>query len=208
MTNDPSLARAYALKNPDDSVRLYRDWARTYDTDFVSDSGYILHREVARQFALLGGFGPVLDVGAGTGQCGAALRDRGIVPVDGMDISPEMLDVAAQKGAYRHLFSANLLEGLPIPEVTYQGAVSSGTFTHGHVGPEGLDPLLNVLRPGAWVVISVNSGHYAAANFDAKLAELEQRITQASRTDVPIYGPDAMGNHAKDRAFLISFRTV
>lgn len=206
MSDDPSLQSAYALKTPDDSVRLYRQWAQTYDSDFVSDSGYVLHQEVAAQFARLGGFGPVLDVGAGTGQCGIALRARGIEPVDATDISPEMLQVAGEKGAYRGLFAANLLQGLPVPEAPYQGLVSSGTFTHGHVGPDGLDPLLPVLRAGAWVVISVNAAHFAAAEFDAKLAVLEPYITDLALTDVPIYGPGAKGDHARDQARLISFR--
>ena len=206
MPDAPDLDAAYALTTPEDSVRLYGTWARTYDSDFAKNSGYILHDEVARHFANVGGHGPVLDVGAGTGLCGAALRARGIEPVDGTDISPEMLAQADSKGAYRHLFTANLLDGLTPPDGPYQGAVSSGTFTHGHVGPEGLDPLLSVLRPGARVVISVNAQHYETAGFDAKLSVLEPHITDLTLTDVPIYGPRASGEHANDRALLVSFR--
>ncbi|MEL7091667.1 MAG: methyltransferase domain-containing protein [Pseudomonadota bacterium] len=206
MSDDPSLSRAYQLQSPGDSVRLYRAWADSYDTGFVVENDYILHQEVARHFTNLGGFGPVLDVGAGTGICGVALRDRGIEPVDGTDISEEMLEIARAKGAYRDLFAANLLEGLPLLEYPYQGAVSSGTFTHGHVGPEGIDPILAVLRDGARVVISVNAAHYAAAGFDAKLAELEPQISDLTLTDVPIYGPQGTGEHAQDRALLVAFR--
>lgn len=206
MSDDPSLARAYALETPDDSLALYRDWADSYDREFARDSDYILHEQVARHFTLLGGFGPILDVRAGTGLCGEALAARGNTPVDGTDISPEMLTVAAAKGVYRRVFTANLLDGLPTPKRPYQGAVSSGTFTHGHIGPEGIDPILVVLRPRAWVVISVNAHHYASAGFDAKMAELEPHIADLSLTDVPIYGPGAQGEHARDRAVLIAFR--
>ncbi len=206
MADDPDLDSAYALETPDDSVRLYAAWADTYDGEFARNSDYILHEQVARHFANIGGHGPVLDVGAGTGLCGVALRARGIEPVDGTDISPEMLAQAESKGAYRHLFAANLLEGLSPQDVPYQGAVSSGTFTHGHVGPEGLGPVLAVLRSGARVVISVNAAHYASAGFDAKLTKLEPHISDLNLTECAIYGPAASGPHADDTALLVSFR--
>ena len=37
---------AYALETPEDSVRLYSEWAPTYDTDFVDRVGYVLFRRV------------------------------------------------------------------------------------------------------------------------------------------------------------------
>ncbi|WP_299684283.1 methyltransferase domain-containing protein [uncultured Tateyamaria sp.] len=206
MSDDPSLSRAYALNTPADSVALYRDWADSYDADFAQNSDYILHEQVARHFTLIGGFGPVLDVGAGTGLCGEALAARGNTPIDGTDISPEMLEVAATKDVYRNLFAANLMDGLPVPARPYQGAVSSGTFTHGHVGPDGIDPILPALRPRAWVVISVNAQHYAAAGFEARMEALSSQIAELSLTEVPIYGPAATGAHALDRALLVAFR--
>ena len=206
MPDTPSLSRAYALETPDDSVALYRDWAGDYDEGFARNSDYILHDQVARHYVNIGGFGPVLDIGAGTGLCGAALAARGITPIDGTDISQEMLDIAATKDVYRDLFAANLLEGLPVPDRPYQGAVSSGTFTTGHVGPDGIDPMLAPLRPGARVVISVNAKHFAAAGFEAKIAALEPHIEDVSLTEVAIYGPGAHGDHAADTALLVAFR--
>ncbi|MEL6617352.1 MAG: methyltransferase domain-containing protein [Pseudomonadota bacterium] len=206
MADDPDLDSAYALETPQDSVRLYKAWADSYDGDFARNSDYILHEQVARHFANIGGHGPVLDVGAGTGLCGAAMRARGIDPVDGTDISPDMLAQAAGKGIYRHLFVANLLEGLTPPDGLYQGAVSSGTFTHGHVGPEGLDRMLDVVQSGARVVISVNAAHYSNTGFEAKLAALGPHIHDLTLTECAIYGPAARGPHAKDTALLVAFR--
>ncbi|WP_415404749.1 class I SAM-dependent DNA methyltransferase [Tateyamaria sp. SN3-11] len=206
MSNDPDLDSAYALKTPEDSVRLYRDWAQSYDADFADASGYVLHEEVARHYVTMGGFGPVLDVGAGTGLCGIALRARGIEPVDGTDISPEMLSVAKGKAAYRHLFPGNLLDGLTLPDGPYQGLVSSGTFTHGHVGPGGIDPVMDAVRPGGWIVLSVNAAHHQAAGFADRVAQLDGEITDVSQTEVAIYGPDAQGPHAQDTALLLAFR--
>lgn len=206
MSDDPDLERAYALETPQDSVRLYADWADSYDHSFVQGTGYVLHLEVARHFALMGGFGPVLDVGAGTGLCGEALNARGISPVDGTDISQPMLEQAGAKGAYRTLFQGNVLDGLTLPHGPYQGAVSSGTFTHGHVGPQGIDTVLHAVRAGGWIVLSVNAQHFKAAGFAAKMSELASRITDVSQTEVAIYAPDATGPHARDTALLLAFR--
>ncbi|MEL7131552.1 MAG: class I SAM-dependent methyltransferase [Pseudomonadota bacterium] len=206
MTKDPSLDAAYALETPADSVQLYAAWASSYDSDFAHRSDYILHEQVARHFVTIGGFGPVLDVGAGTGLCGAALHARGIEGIDGTDISAEMLKVAAAKKVYRSTRVENIFDGLATPEGLYQGAVSSGTFTNGHVGPEGLDHVLKVVRSRGWIVISVNARHYKAAGFEDKMAVLEPHITDLTTSEVAIYGPDATGEHAADTACLLAFR--
>ncbi|MBY5933479.1 methyltransferase domain-containing protein [Tateyamaria omphalii] len=206
MAKDPSLDAAYALETPEDSKQLYAAWADSYDSDFARNSDYILHEAVARHFVNIGGFGPVLDVGAGTGLCGAALRARGIEDIDGTDISADMLEVAKAKGIYRTIRVENLFDGLATPHGLYQGAVSSGTFTNGHVGPEGLHPLIAAVRLGGRVVISVNTKHYAAAGFEHQLAELETDIEDLTTTEVAIYGPSATGDHAKDTALLVAFR--
>ncbi|MEM8655281.1 MAG: methyltransferase domain-containing protein [Pseudomonadota bacterium] len=206
MTKDPSLDAAYALETPEDSVQLYATWADTYDSDFARNSDYILHEQVARHFVNIGGFGPVLDVGAGTGLCGAALRARGIEVVDGTDISADMLQVAATKEIYRATRVENIFDGLATPDGLYQGAVSSGTFTNGHVGPEGIDHMLAAVKPRGWIVVSVNARHYVATGFEAKLALLEPDISDLSTTEVVIYGPNASGDHAKDTALLLAFR--
>ena len=143
-----SVDDAYALETPADSVRLYGDWADTYDNDFVAQTGYVLHRQVANAFmqAQPAMHGPVLDVGCGTGVLGVALRRSGIAVVDGIDISEPMLARAGDKKSatgepvYRELFAADLTGKLDIASDAYAGVVSSGTFTLGHVGPELTTP--------------------------------------------------------------------
>jgi predicted TPR repeat methyltransferase len=141
---EPSLNAAYALETPEDNLRLYREWAARYDSDFAEGHGYVLPLRVAERFTELSGLGPVLDLGAGTGLCGEALRRLGVAPVDATDLSQEMLDVAGAKGVYRALFTGNMLERLQVADASYDGAVSSGTFTHGHVGPEALPEILRI----------------------------------------------------------------
>lgn len=196
------LAAAYALETPDDNRALYAQWAATYDTGFIVDSGYQYHDQVANVFAHYGlsRLGPddaVVDIGCGTGLAGHALHRHRAVIVDGIDISAEMLAQAAAKqhdGApsYRALIEADLTQPLPIADATYAGAISVGTFTHGHVGPEALAAVLRIVRPGGVAAIGINSAHYASAGFAPVLDELvaHGRIAELQLVDVPIYADD------------------
>src|SRR5262249_7851081 len=56
----------------------------------------------------------VLDLACGTGRIGAWLRQRTAAPIDGVDPTPEMLDVARAKNIYRNLRIADIINtGLP-----------------------------------------------------------------------------------------------
>ncbi len=174
-----TLSDAYAVETPDDSIQLYKDWADTYDADFIAAKGYVGYLNAARFFLEQEGRpdGPVLDVGCGTGVVGIALRDGGIVAVDGIDISQEMLDQArskkAQDGslAYTKLIQADLTETIALESNTYAGIVSAGTFTHGHLGPESLDELWRVAAPGAVCSIAINASHFDSQGFASKIAD-------------------------------------
>ena len=207
MTNDdPDVDAAYALETPEDSRKLYAGWADSYDSGFAVENDYILHIETALAFVSAGGTGPVLDVGAGTGLCGAVLAKHGVGPIDATDISAEMLNVAMGKDIYRDAVEADLTQGLPLPKNSYAGVISSGTFTTGHVGPDQIDPLLTVARTGAQFALSINAQHYDSAGFAAKFRALEPYITDLMLKDVPIYGPKASSAHKDDRAFVALFR--
>ena len=206
MEKSPSLTGAYDLKTPQDSQRLYKEWAKTYDETFAAAHRYIMHEHVARAYVNAGGYQPVLDVGAGTGLCGHALRARGLDQIDATDISPEMLEVARAKGIYAALFTGDILAGLDVPDGAYAGVVSSGTFTHGHVGPEALDEVLRVTRSGGWIALSINAQHYVDQGFQAKLAELEPHICDFTLTELPIYAADATGDNANDTGYVTLFR--
>ena len=202
----PNVSNAYNLKTPEDSITFYADWAASYDQDFVREQGYLLHLHVAHNFAQSGGAGPVLDVGAGTGVCGAALRDLGPSPIDGTDISEDMLRIAARKDTYRDLFSADILKGLPVADGAYSGVVSSGTFTSGHVGPEGLNELIRITKPGGLIAISIHTRHYNSAGFAQVLESKKADISDLSLTEVRIYDTTATGDHKDDTAFVAQFR--
>ena len=157
-------------------------------------------------FVRLGGKGPVLDIGAGTGLLAEALKPSDIGPVDATDISQDMLDVAESKGLYRHLFTGDVTQSMPVDDGSYTGIVSSGTFTHGHVGPEALDEVLRMVKTGGLVTLSINAKHYAALGFAAKLDALRDKITDLALPQLPIYAPDSQSAHKEDLAVIASFR--
>jgi predicted TPR repeat methyltransferase len=206
----PGLSDAYALHTPAASKRLYGDWADSYDQDFAAGQDYLLPGLTAKAFTDAKGTGPVLDVGAGTGLCGQALRTYGVEPVDATDISAAMLAEALRKDAYRDLIEADLLEGIPVPRSSYRGVVSSGTFTHGHLGPEVLPALLRVAAPDAWFALSVNASFFEKAGFTDAFDRLlrGQWIKNLTLTEVPIYGPGATGAHKNDTALIALFQKV
>lgn len=204
---DPDLNAAYGLNGPEDCRRLYAAWADSYDRDFAAGMDYQLPAHVAAAFLAAGGGAPVLDVGTGTGLLGAALRGAGLAgAIDGVDLSPQMLARAGRLNLYRTLAEADITRPLALPE-RYAGIVSSGTFTHGHVGPTALPQLLAVAAPGALFALSVNAGVWDAQGFGPALAALP--IADLTTTEAPIYGPAAAARdpaHAADRALIVTFR--
>ena len=205
---------AYALETPADSVRLYGDWAETYDSEFVEPVGYVVYLRVAellvKQRSLIDG--AVLDVGCGTGIVGVSLQEGGIEVIDGIDISPPMLAEAAKKKTkddfpvYRRLIVADLTKRLDIPDNQYAGLISAGTFTHGHLGPDSLDELWRVAAPGAQCVIGVRSTHYESMDFGEKLSAdvAKGTITNPDLVEVNMYSPQTNNlEHASDTALIV-----
>ena len=203
---EPDLQSAYALETPEDSKRLYADWAQSYDQSFAAEMDYQIPRIVAQIYAEAAkGVGPVADLGAGTGLVVEHMPQRDGVDIDALDISEEMLAVASKRGVYRDLIQCDLTQELPIEDARYGAVISAGTFTHGHVGPEALDEVLRIARPGAIFVLGINAAHFVAHGFDVKLTALEAQIERLEICDVPIYGAGTDPAHKDDRANVAVF---
>lgn len=203
------LDDAYGLKTPEELLRYYRTLAPSYDADFAAAMDFRVPQLIAEAYAAEA-IGPVLDVGAGTGLLAAELHKRGVTPVDGVDISPEMIAVARGKGVYRDLHLGDVTTRMDFPDSSYLGCVSSGTFTFGHAGPEAIEEMLRVTESGGFFALSVHSGVYAAAGFAARFSALEEEgsIMCFRAADIAFYGPRATGPHAGDHGFLVTFRKV
>lgn len=205
MTKNRELDQAYAVSSLEEIKALYRKWSHSYDTAFSEAQGYQLPREVAKAFVGAGGTGPVLDIGAGTGLVGAALRAMNVQTIDGIDLSQEMLDVARMKGDYRGLYTCDVTQPVDLLDAPYSGVVSAGTFTLGHVGPDALMNVLDVAASGALLVISVNAAHYVSAGFETAFAKFGDQITGLQMRDVRIFDDRAAEDHRMDMAKLVIF---
>ena len=191
-----ALDKAYATDGSEGNRKLYAEWAETYESGFVVDSGYVYHRQVAEVFCE--GFAsldqPVLDVGCGTGVVGGELAKLGVSVIDGIDLSPEMLAEAGAKTndgrpLYRQLIEADLTASTELADHAYAGIVSAGAFTHGIFGPETISELLRVARRGARFALGINSAHFEQVDFGDWLEQRqsEGRITGLRFDLRPIY---------------------
>ncbi|EFO33043.1 methyltransferase type 11 [Roseibium sp. TrichSKD4] len=164
------LESAISLGGDKEATRsFYGEWADKYEKDMLEGTGYVAPRLVAEKLTeLVSGTAEILDAGCGSGLAGQALRDLGKdLLIDGIDLTPEMLTVAhAKKGVYRDLVEADMTASLDMFETDmYDGVISAGVFTNGHVGPSGLDELIRITKPGAPIVITVRDSAWEADGF-------------------------------------------
>ncbi len=167
------VSDAYQLEGDAGMVEFYRKWAEDYDNQ-MEGIGYLSPTAVAgllRQY-LPDPASTVFDIGCGTGLTCVDLAARGYTNLDGIDLSPEMVRVARQRGIYRKLLVGDLNQPLELDEARYDGAISSGTFTHGHVGAEPLDEILRILRPGGILACTIHQDLWEPMGFKTKLASL------------------------------------
>jgi predicted TPR repeat methyltransferase len=169
------LQDAYSLETEADTLAFYDRWADEYDAQLERGLHYVAPRALAEALARYHTVNdePILDVGCGTGLTCCCLRELGFPIVDGIDFSRAMLRKAGEKTVYRKLMEADLNVALPFDDGIYAAAISTGTFTLGHVGPEPIDEVLRVLKPGAFFACTVHQAIWDSRGFAAKFAALE-----------------------------------
>jgi predicted TPR repeat methyltransferase len=100
-----------------------------------------------------------IDFGCGSGAMGLSLKSTGLAaPLDGLDLSPGMLDLAKQTGGYAALLRANLLvpdECPPWPAAPYDFAVTLGLIGDYVPYYAALPALVAAVKPGAIVGFGV-----------------------------------------------------
>lgn len=166
-TNDNSL---WTPRSPEETQKIYADWAATYEED-VTALAYATPDRVAQ--ALMAQSPdlstPVLDFGCGTGLSGLALRKAGFTTVDGTDISPQMLAQARAKtyGAaplYRQTWLGQIGQ-IPVQAGDYDIIVATGVVSLGAAPPEMLSQLLDGLASGGLLAFSYNDPTLQDANY-------------------------------------------
>jgi SAM-dependent methyltransferase len=105
----------------------YGEWVRTYEQT-VQDE---MDLRLLDRLRTVDWTAPrlVLDLACGTGRIGAWLRGRCSATIDGVDLTPEMLEGARNKGVYRVLRIADV-SNTGLPAATYDLCVQSLADEH------------------------------------------------------------------------------
>jgi len=178
---------AYTLKTTDETKQLYAKWASVYDEEVAVEKGYQQPRRCAEALvaAMSRPGAKIIDIGCGTGLSGIALQMAGFRQIDGCDLSPDMLEIAAKTGVYGRLFETNLNEPpIDAKSEAYDAATCVGVFSYGHVEPAAIDEVLRLLKPGGIMVIGLNDHFYNEGHFPGKLEQLaaDKRIEEIGRS--------------------------
>ena len=154
---DPRLARNYADVATVDQRIVYRQWAESYDQELIEEFGYVAPQEAVNAFVhrVPDRSAPVLDMGCGTGLAGKLLDQAGYDHIDGIDLSPEMLEKAAALNVYRQLWEGDLTAVIDVQPI-YQALICVGVFSHKPDQPFLIPKLLDCLLPGGLVIATVN----------------------------------------------------
>ncbi|MEM7408219.1 MAG: class I SAM-dependent methyltransferase [Pseudomonadota bacterium] len=164
---------AYLVEDEAAMVEFYRKWAEDYDNQMMS-LGYLSPMETARLLLshLHDANADILDIGCGTGLTSKLLAEAGMRNIQGLDLSPDMVRVAGERGIYQRLSVADVTKPLAFADASFDAVISSGTFTHGHVGPEPLREICRVLKTGGLLACTVHQDLWEELGFAAVFSEL------------------------------------
>ena len=173
LKNTRQLRKAYTSRSAEEIRKYYDEWAGDYETH-MGNVGYTHPAMVAAMLSrhVPPGDDAILDAGAGTGIMAELLVAMGYPNVVGIDNSPKMLAVAANKKQYRDLRHMTLGEPLDFADDHFAAVVGAGVFTEGHAPLSGLDELIRVTRAGGHIVFTI-SRTYLEGSFDEKGKALE-----------------------------------
>ncbi|MEI8290667.1 MAG: ubiquinone/menaquinone biosynthesis methyltransferase [Verrucomicrobiota bacterium] len=144
---------------------LFARIARRYD--FLNDlQSFGLHRRWKRQVATLANISSgtrALDICCGTGDIAFALTQRGATTT-GLDFSPQMLEVAKNRGRkleannqqpaiHNPQFVQGDAQQLPFPENTFDIVTIGYGLRNLTSWERGLDEMFRVARPGAKLIV-------------------------------------------------------
>jgi len=143
----------------------------TSHTDYSSSFNNSIFSEVLPQSLCL-------DVGCSTGNLGAALIERKGCRIQGIDINPDALTQATQKG-YEQVYALDLIRDPgalgKVPDFTFDCIICADVLEH-LVSPELILPILaNKLRPGGSMIISLPNVAFGLNRFQLLLGNWNYR---------------------------------
>jgi predicted TPR repeat methyltransferase len=110
---------------------LFDDYADHFDEHLMNVLRYEAPRFLVDNLAGVGPerFAAALDLGCGTGLCGPLIKPR-VQQLDGVDLSPRMLDKARSLGVYERLLQDDLIAHLQSTPQRYDLVLSADVFIY------------------------------------------------------------------------------
>ena len=193
------LTSVYDLATPDETRKLYDDWAESYDAE-IAQNGYETPTRIAEALARHAPdrAAPILDFGCGTGLSGVALKRAGFQTIDGADLSADMLTGAEATGVYRTLWQVEA--GDPIPG-GYAAITAAGVIGVGAAPVETFDAIMDALAPAGLFALSYNDHALADPVYEDKLRGYTG--TGKARLLFQEYGTHLPGIDLKSNVYVI-----
>ena len=153
-----------------DSRELYASWASTYDNE-VQKNGYVTPERVAKALKdiVTNQSEVILDYGCGTGLSGSALQAVGFTNIDGLDVSQEMVSLAAKKSIYKKLTVFDPCAKIPVHADQYKIITAIGVIGAGAAPLEVFDNLFSLLPPSGLFGFSFNDHTLSDPNYEGKV---------------------------------------
>jgi predicted TPR repeat methyltransferase len=157
------LAEAEAMRaadrSPEGYVRhLFDQFSASYDERMLDNLGYQAHRILRRLADLVadtsGGSSAMLDLGCGTGLAGEVFKPIAS-RLDGVDLSPRMIEAARGRGIYDELLLGDVVTVLKTRSRSYDLVLAADTLVYlGDLAPV-LEGARERLRPGGLFLFTV-----------------------------------------------------
>ncbi|RTE73312.1 hypothetical protein BHE90_012274 [Fusarium euwallaceae] len=195
MSSQLYFPRIYSLTSVDHTRSVYDEWAKTYNEELnQKNQDYIAPATAAALVPQVLGTSTIdkdieiLDAGCGTGLVGSFLARLGAKKVDGVDLSPGMLEEARLTEAYRNLDVTDLSRPLSARDDSYDVVTCVGTLTQSHVGPEAVSEFVRVVRTGGYIVATVISEIWESGGYERHVKNLaDQDKIKVLSTEVRDY---------------------
>lgn len=147
-------SRNYPTLSPRDG---YGEWAGTYEQTVMDEMDLRLMSQLAT--VPWGDIDRAIDLGCGTGRTGAWLHEHGLSHIDGIDITPEMIEQAEKKGVYKNLVVGDI-RNTEFDNGSYNLAIASLVDEH----LVDIEPLYceaaRIIQPGGYFVLVGYHPHF------------------------------------------------
>jgi predicted TPR repeat methyltransferase len=169
---------------------LFDDFADRFEHTLVEQLSYDTPAQLAQLLKRLGADAAerVLDLGCGTGLMAMQLARSGRV-IDGVDLSPRMLERAREKALYHELHAGELIEFLTQASANWDLVVATDVFIYMPNPGASFAPTFARLTAGGWFGFSIER----SAGGDSELIPQTGRYRQA---------PERVARELSDAGFV------